>query len=74
MGACAVSGMTNQDSLSEDLESDPFLYVALQRFTCKLYYRLCLFLTSITVGLITRHLAECGNKNGGTNGDDRSDE
>ena len=25
MGACAVLGMTNQDALSEDLESDPFL-------------------------------------------------
>ena len=37
MGACAVLGMTNQDALSEDLESDPFLNSALiQRYTCEL--------------------------------------
>ena len=36
MGACAVLGMTNQDMLSEDLESDPFLNSALQRFKCEL--------------------------------------
>ena len=28
MGACAVLGITNQDVLSEDLESDPFLNYA----------------------------------------------
>ena len=39
MGACAVLGITNQDALSEDLENDPFLNSALQRFTCDLYYR-----------------------------------
>ena len=39
MGACAVLGMTNQDVLSENLESDPALNPALQRFTCELYYR-----------------------------------
>ena len=32
-------GITNQDALSEDLENDPFLNSALQRFTCELYYR-----------------------------------
>ena len=64
MGAYVVLRMTNQDALSEDLESDPFLNSALQRFTCELYYRF--------VGLITsRHyLSEQGSKNG----DDRSDE
>ena len=31
MGACAVLGMSNQDALSEDLESDPFLNSALQK-------------------------------------------
>ena len=31
MGACAVLGMTNQDALSKDLESCPFLNSALQR-------------------------------------------
>ena len=33
MGACAVLGISNQDALSEDLENDPFLNSALQRFT-----------------------------------------
>ena len=37
MGACSVLGITNQDALSEDLENDPFLNFALQRFTCELY-------------------------------------
>ena len=36
MGACSVLGITNQEVLSEDLENDPFLKSALQRFTCKL--------------------------------------
>ena len=60
-------GISNQDALSEDLESDPFLNSALQRFTCELYYRFGLFLAPLSVGLITsRHdLSEC-NKNGGT--------
>ena len=38
MGACSALGITNQDALSEDLENDPFLNSALQRFTCELYY------------------------------------
>ena len=65
MGACSVLGITNQDALSEDLENDCFLNSALQRFTCKLYYRLGLFLAPLSVGIITsRHyLSEC-NKNG----------
>ena len=46
MGACAVLGIKNQDDLSEDLESDPFLNSALQRFTCELYYRSGPFLIS----------------------------
>ena len=33
MGACAPLGISNQDVLSEDLENDPFLNSALQRFT-----------------------------------------
>ena len=69
MGACAVPGINNQDALSEDLENDPFLNSALQRFTCDLYYRFGSFLASLCVGLISsRHyLSEC-NKNGGTGG------
>ena len=39
MGACSALGIRNQEALSEDLENDPFLNSALQRFTCKLYYR-----------------------------------
>ena len=70
MGACAVLGMTNQDALSEDLESNPFLNSALQRFTCKLYYRFGSFLAPVGAGLITiRHyLSEYGIKNGETSG------
>ena len=75
MGACAILVISNQDALSEDLESDPFLNSALQRFTCKLYYRFGSFLAPLSVGLITnRHyLPECGIKNGETSGDDISD-
>ena len=74
MGACAALGISNQDALSEDLENGPFLNSALQRFTCELYYRFGSFLTPLSIGLITsRHyLSEC-NKNGGTSGDNRSD-
>ena len=39
MGVCSVLGMSNQDALSKDLESDSFLNSALQRFTCELYCR-----------------------------------
>ena len=66
MGACSVLGITNQDALREDLENDPFLNSALQRFTCKLYYRFGSFLAPLSLGIITsRHylLSEC-NKNG----------
>ena len=65
MGACAALGMRNQEALSEDLENDPFLNSALQRFTCELYYRFGSFLAPLSVGIITsRHyLSEC-NKNG----------
>ena len=66
MGACSALGITNQDALSEDLENDPFLNSALQRFTCKLYYRFGLFLAPLSVGIITsRHyLLSEHNKNG----------
>ena len=66
MGACAALGITNQDALSEDLENDPFLNSALQRFTCELYYRYGSFLATLSIGIITsRHyLLSEHNKNG----------
>ena len=65
MGASAALGITNQDVLSEDLENDPFLNSALQRFTCKLYYRFSSFLAPLSVGIITRrHYLYERNKNG----------
>ena len=65
MGACSVLGITNQDALSEDLENDPFLNSALQRFTCELYYRFSSFLAPLSVGIITsRHYLSERNKNG----------
>ena len=66
MGACAALGISNQDALCEDLESDPFLNSALQRSTCELYHRFGSFLAPLSVGLITsRHYLSEGNKNGG---------
>ena len=65
MGACSVLGITNQEALSEDLENDPFLNSALQRFTCKLYYRCGSFLAPLSIGIITsRHYLSERNKNG----------
>ena len=69
MGACSALGITNQDALSEDLENDPFLNSALQRFTCELYYRFGSFLAPLSVGIITsRHYLSERNKNGETSG------
>ena len=61
MGACAALGISDQDALSEDLENDPFLNSALQRFTCELYYRFGSFLAPLSVGIITSryYLSEC---------------
>ena len=65
MGGCSVLGITNQEALSEDLENDPFLNSALQRFTCELYYRFGSFLAPLSVGIITsRHYLFARNKNG----------
>ena len=65
MGACSVLGITNQEALSEDLENDPFLTSALQRATCKLYYRFGLFLDPLSVRIITsRYYLSEHNKNG----------
>ena len=65
MGACAALGISNQDALSEDLENDPFLNSALQRFTCEWYYRFGSFLAPLSIGIITsRHYLSERNKNG----------
>ena len=65
MGACAVLGITNQEALSEDLENDPFLNSALQRFTWELYYRFGSSLAPLSVGIIkSRHYLSEHNKNG----------
>ena len=65
MGAFAALGISDKDALSEDLENDPFLNSALQRFTCELYHRFGSFLAPLSGGIImSRHyLSEC-NKNG----------
>ena len=65
MGACAALGINNQEALSEDLENDPFLNSALQRFTCELYYRFGSLLAPLIIGIITtRHYLSEHNKNG----------
>ena len=53
LGACSILGINNQDALTNDLENDPFLNSALQRFTCDLYYRFGYLISPFTVGLIT---------------------
>ena len=68
--ACSVLGVGNQQELSTDLESDPFLNTALQRFTCDLYYRFGALLAPVSVGIITgKHYT----KNSITKLNDRSD-
>ena len=75
MGACAYLGISDQDALSEDLENDPFLNSALQRFTCELYYRFGSFLASLSVGLISsRHYLSERNKNEGDKYDENISE
>ena len=51
--ACSVLGVGNQQELSTDLECDPFLNTAMQRFTCNLYYRFGALLAPVIVGIIT---------------------
>lgn len=68
MGACVVLGIKSQNELRNDLENDPFLNSALQRFTCDLYYRFGSFLSPISVGLITgRHYIAGRNLNANNN-------
>ena len=57
--ACNVMGVDNQQDLSDDLECDPFLNTAMQRFTCDLYYRFGALLAPVSVGIITgKHYAK----------------
>ena len=57
--ACSVLGIGNQQELSTDLESNPFLNTALQRFTCNLYHRFGALLAPVSVGIITgKHYAK----------------
>ena len=51
--ACSVLGIGNQQDLSDDLECDPFLNTAMERFTCDLYYRFGTLLAPVSVGIIT---------------------
>ena len=52
-------GVGNQQELSTDLESDPFLNTALQRFTCNLYYCFGALLAPVSIGIITgKHYAK----------------
>ena len=56
---CSVLGVGNQQELSTDLECDPFLNTAMQRFTCHLYYRFGVLLAPVSVGIITgKHYAK----------------
>ena len=57
--ACSVLGVGNQQDLSDDLEGDPFLNTAMERFTCDLYYRFSALLAPVSVGIITgKHYAK----------------
>ena len=68
--ACSVLGVGNQQELSTDLECDPFLNTAMQRFTCNLCYRFGALLAPVSIGIITgKHYA----KNSITKLNDRSD-
>ena len=68
--ACSVLGVGNQQELSTDLECDPFLITAMQRFTCDLYYCFGTLLAPVSVGIVTgKHYT----KNSVTKLNDRSD-
>ena len=57
--ACSVLGVGNQQDLSNDLECDPFLNTALQRFTCDLYYCFGALLAPVSIGIFTgKHYAK----------------
>ena len=54
--ACSVLGVGNQQDLSDDLECDPFLSTAMQRFTCDLYYCFGALLAPVSIGIITQKI------------------
>ena len=57
--ACSVLGVGNQQELSTNLESNPFLNTAMHRFTCDLYYHFGALLAPVSVGIITgKHYAK----------------
>ena len=57
--ACSVLGVGNQQELSTDLQCDPFLNTALQRFTWDLYYWFGALLAPVSVRIITgKHYAK----------------
>ena len=57
--ACSLLAVGNQQDPSNDLECDPFLNTAMQRFTCDLHYRFDAFLAPVSVDLITgKHYAK----------------
>ena len=67
--ACSVLGVGYQQDLSDDLECDPFLNTAMQRFTCDLYHQFGALLAPVSIGIITgKHYA----KNSITKLNDRS--
>ena len=66
---CSVLGVGNQQELSTDLECNPFLDTAMQRFTCDLCYQFGALLAPESVGIINgKHYA----KNSITKLNDRS--
>ena len=57
--ACSVLGVHNQQELSDDLDCDPFVNTAMQRFTCDLYYQFDTLLAPASVAIITgKHYAK----------------
>ena len=51
--ACSALGVDNLQELSIDLECDPFLSTAMQRFTCDLYYQFGALLAPVLAAIIT---------------------
>ena len=74
MGACSALGIADQEAQSKDLENNPYLNSALQRFSCELYYRFGSFLAPLSIGIITsRHyLSECNKIGERGTGDNRN--